>query len=276
MEFAEKRVALRHVDLAFNEAGMDQEETIVFGHSLFFDKTMFAHQLRGLSDRYHIYAYDHRGHGASGRAADDRYDMDVMFDDAAGFIESLGCGPVHYAGNSMGGFVALRLAARRPDLVKSVIALGSSGESEEPGRFDPLETQLLASGGAGLQGTLGAIFFGQSYLNNAAVAPERELWLRKLGAIEPFHAKPGAGVSQRSDILKELRHSSVPVLAVAGAEDQVYPVALSENIAAAAANGISIVIEGAGHSVALEQPLVTNEQIHRFIANLPERSGAEK
>ena len=72
MEFPEKRVALRHVDLAFHEAGMDHDETIVFGHSLFFDKSMFVGQLRGLADRYHIYAYDHRGHGSSGRATDER------------------------------------------------------------------------------------------------------------------------------------------------------------------------------------------------------------
>jgi pimeloyl-ACP methyl ester carboxylesterase len=38
----------------------------------------------------------------------------------ARLIETLGSGPVHLIGNSMGGAVSVRLAARRPDLVKTL------------------------------------------------------------------------------------------------------------------------------------------------------------
>lgn len=45
----------------------------------------------------------------------------------AGFIESLGLGPVGLVGNSMGGATALGVAMERPDLVSSLVLMGSAG-----------------------------------------------------------------------------------------------------------------------------------------------------
>jgi pimeloyl-ACP methyl ester carboxylesterase len=42
--------------------------------------------------------------------------MDNLARDAAELVEAPGAAPCHFAGLSMGGFVAMRLAAWRPDL----------------------------------------------------------------------------------------------------------------------------------------------------------------
>ena len=78
--------------------------------------------------------FDHRGQGRSGVTADG-YDMDTLSEDAAALIEHLGVAPVHFAGLSMGGFVGMRLAARRPELLKTLMLLETSadGEPEENG-----------------------------------------------------------------------------------------------------------------------------------------------
>ena len=108
----------------------------VLSHSLFFDHRMFEAQLKefSLNWSYRVIAYDHRGHGLSANAADGRYDMDTMAADVVALIEHLNLGRVHIVGNSMGGFIALRLAARRPDLVRSAAVLGSSAEPEAKAR----------------------------------------------------------------------------------------------------------------------------------------------
>ena len=56
--------------------------------------------------------------------------MDTVAADAAELIRSLVGGPVHFIGLSMGGFVGMRLAARHPELVKSLVLLETSANAE--------------------------------------------------------------------------------------------------------------------------------------------------
>lgn len=261
-----KFVELDGARIAYIERSGGHAETLILCHSLFLDKRMFAGQLSGLSDRFNIIAYDNRGHGESSKAADGRYDMDALYDDSAALITALGRGPVHFAGCSMGGFVALRLAARRPDLVKSAIAMGSSGDADaNKAQFAEVLGELTTHGGTNLKDTLSWIFFGATSLASTDFANIRDPWIAHLCALDPFFAGPGAGVVYRTRILDELAHCRVPVLAIAGAEDPVYPVALSQSIADTAPLGEISVIDKAGHSVPLEQPDAVNRALRAFL-----------
>ena len=68
-------------------------------------------------------------------------------EDAARLIEAMDAGPCHFVGNSQGGFIALRLAARRPDLLLSCTILGSSGEAEKRTQEFALLVNLSAGAG---------------------------------------------------------------------------------------------------------------------------------
>ena len=72
-----------------------------------------------LADRLLVVRHDRRGYGRSGRppgARSRRQDED----DLAGLIGALDRGPAHVVGNSFGASVALGLARRRPELLRSV------------------------------------------------------------------------------------------------------------------------------------------------------------
>jgi len=122
--------------IAFTDTGSPASRpdapTIVFGHGLLFSGWMFSDQIEALRGQYRCVAIDWRGQGASPPAADGKYDMDTLALDAAAVIESLGAGPVHYVGLSMGGFVGMRLAARRPELIRSLTLIDTSAAPEEP------------------------------------------------------------------------------------------------------------------------------------------------
>lgn len=59
-----------------------------------------------------VYAFDCRGHGASDHTPD--YSFELLRDDVAGAVETLGLHQVSIVGHSLGGMVAYLLAAKRP------------------------------------------------------------------------------------------------------------------------------------------------------------------
>jgi len=241
-------------ELAYRDDGPPDGEPVLLAHSLFFDHTMFdALSARLVAAGHRVVAHDHRGQGASSPAPRQEVSVDRLTTDAAALIEHLGLGPVHVAGNSLGGFVALRLAARRPDLLCTATAMGSSAEEEHSlAEFEPLVAQLGELGGAPLVDSLMYIMFGDTSLREAG--PTVEHWRSKMTALGTDIADAAWQTIHRDSIVDELAGTTVPVLAIAGAEDHAYPPPVSDAHIATATGGRSVTLEGAGHSVALEQP----------------------
>ncbi|MDH3641058.1 MAG: alpha/beta hydrolase [Gammaproteobacteria bacterium] len=67
-----------------------------------------------------LYVLDHRGHGHSSKP-DDRYTTDAYADDVRAFIPTVSDAPVLLAGHSLGGLVAVQVAATAPELVSSLL-----------------------------------------------------------------------------------------------------------------------------------------------------------
>ncbi len=256
------------IDYYYELNGAKNAPAIVFAHSLFFDHRMFDHQVEAFSRDYRVMTYDQRGHGKTPPPADRDYDMDTLANDMAALIEALDLGPAHIVGNSMGGFLALRLAARRPELVRSAAALGSSAEHEyKADEFRPLVVALKENGGGPVIDTLMYIMFGDAMLADPARAEMCASWRSRMAALPASIGDAADAVVERRAVLPELAGCKRPVLAIAGAEDHAYSEELSRNMADAAPNGRSVVVEGAGHSVALEAPSAVNAHLTRHFQN---------
>ncbi len=87
-----------------------------------------------LATRYRVVAYDARGHGRSGRSAS--YDLGGFVADARRVVNEVLVRPAIVVGHSLGGAVALVLAAEAPELVRGVVL------------EDPLLGRFGAAGGA--------------------------------------------------------------------------------------------------------------------------------
>lgn len=273
-------VEINGVDIAFFDQGPRDGVPVILSHSLFFDHTMFdelgQHYLSG---GYRVISYDHPGQGASGDATADQLSVDGLASVAAGLITHLGVGPVHFVGNSLGGMVALRLVARRPELLRSAVAAGASAAAEDSAKlveYAPLAAALTANGGAELAEPILYIMFGDDAINDAGNTAVAQ-WRKHIAALPPRIGPATRGVIYRGDVRPELEHEIgirrvegarlVPVLAVAGAQDHAYPPPISSDDIAAAAAGRAVTIAGAGHSPTLEQPeAVAAETLRHFVA----------
>src|SRR3954465_3125729 len=146
-------------------------ETLVFSHGLLWGTELFAPQLAALRSRYRCIAWDHRGQGRS--AADHRacIGMELGWQDAVHLIEALVAGPVHFCGLSMGGFVAMRMAARRPDLVRSLILLETSADpepTENIGRYRMLARVVRLLGPRIIKNQVAPIMLGKTLIGDKA------------------------------------------------------------------------------------------------------------
>jgi len=243
--------------------------TIVFGHGLLFGGWMFRRQIDGLRDDYRCITLDWRGQGQSPRARAG-YDMDTLTDDAVGLIDRLGTAPVHWVGLSMGGFVGMRVAARRPRSIRSLVLLNTSADREPlyGAVQDLLLAQIYRWAGIGpVQRQVENILFGATFRN----APEGrriiDEWVMKLAESDRRGiAAAVVGVLTRKAVSHELCRITAPTLVIAGEQDKAIPIARGRRIAQAIAGARFELVPLAGHSSTLEQPEIVTALLRNFLA----------
>jgi 3-oxoadipate enol-lactonase len=257
-------------ELYYEDTG-GRGQAILFSHGLFWDTSLFAPQIAALKSRYRCVAYDHRGQGRSAESDLRTIDMDTLFADAVALIEALDLKPVHVCGLSMGGFVAMRLGARRPDLVRSLLLLDTSADPEPPENAPKyrLGNWIARFLGVGLvvDATM-PMMFGKSALRDPARAAERDAWRRHLRSNRRSLWRAVNGVIERPSVYHELSRITAPTLVIVGEEDTVTVPAKAERIAAAIAGAKLVRISRAGHILTLEQPQAATRAISGFLDGL--------
>jgi 3-oxoadipate enol-lactonase len=243
------------------------EETLLFSHGLLMSHEMFRAQINFLKSRYRCIAYDHRGQGRS-EVTRDGYDMDSLYLDAVALIENLQLDAVHFIGLSMGGFVGMRLAARKPHLIKSLSLLETSADAEVYTlKYKLLNTIVRIAGTKPVHKKVMNILFGQSFLNNPNKKDEVDFWTKHLITRPRSITKAVDGVISRQSIFKEICSIALPTLIIVGNEDVATPTEKAQRIHKQINGSILEVIDGAGHSSSVEEPEKINLLLLEFISS---------
>jgi pimeloyl-ACP methyl ester carboxylesterase len=108
------------VNITYDDLGAG-DPALVFIHGWCCDRSYFAPQVDHFSASHRVVAVDQRGHGKTPPADDGDYSVAAFAGDAAELIRTLGLDRPVVVGHSLGGVVALALAASQPDLVRGVV-----------------------------------------------------------------------------------------------------------------------------------------------------------
>jgi len=168
----------------------------------------------------------------------------------ARWIESSFGEPVHLAGNSMGGHVAIHVAATRPDLVRSLTLIDSTGIPFELAPGEHLRNLAMPRGLASFALVLGRDLFraGPSSV------------LLALGRLLVDDARP---------LLRQLR---MPVQLIWGNRDPLVPLTYGKRMLSEVPHARLEVIDDAGHVPMWEQPAAFNRALLAFIDDVDHRA----
>jgi pimeloyl-ACP methyl ester carboxylesterase len=225
---------------------------VVLIHGLGGSAEWWKHNLDALAREHTVAAIDLVGFGRN-RLFLRRSHLPLQFEEVASllarWIESEFDEPVHLVGNSMGGHIAIHVAARRPDLVRSLTLVNATGI---PFALDP-----------------------RAHVVNLALPPGL-MSLARLIARDLFRAGPlsfsiALARLLRNDARPLLRTLRMPVLLLWGEHDPLVPLAYAEQMREAIAGARLVVLPGAAHVPMWENPAAFNDALLAFLRQADQR-----
>ncbi len=243
---------------------------VVLLHAFPLSSAMWSAQREALSADYRVLNPDQRGFGGS-PLGDDEPSLDAVADDVVALLDVKAIDRAVVGGLSMGGFVAMRMAARRPDLVRSLILLETSSDPEPVeniAQYRLLTKVVRYIGTWPVRAKVSQIMLGKTILTERArhsdVQRFTELMMRRRDVWRAVN-----GVIDRAGIHEELSRITTPTVILVGDEDVATPRIKAEKIASAIAHARVVTIPRAGHSSSVEEPRAVTSAIESFLAAFP-------
>jgi pimeloyl-ACP methyl ester carboxylesterase len=206
-----------------------------------FDSTV----LPAVENDFNIYAYDRTAHGFTGDREGSMH-FEYQYEEAVAYLEDVVKEPAHLIGFSDGAIIALMVAMRRPELVKSVVSFG--GNFHHTGTLPLPEWDGFVS--------------PEDREEHAATSPDAPETLD--GKIAKMFA---IWKSEPDFTVADIEQIKCPVLVLVGDDDVIshkHSVLMFESIP----QGRLAVIPGASHQANKEKPELFQYLIKDFLSNL--------
>jgi pimeloyl-ACP methyl ester carboxylesterase len=249
---------VRGLDIHYLEWGEAGSPPMVLLHGLTGHAHTWDHMAPGLSDSYHVFAPDQRGHGDSAAAA--TYATQDFVDDLGALVRAWGVSRFVLMGLSMGGHNAMAYAASHPEQVERLIVI------DIPPRMDRAQapnweviSRLAETGHRRYASADEALVDARA---GNPTAPEENLryrteWnLRRLddGALQLKYDPKAPARWDPADLWERLPAIKTPTLLVRGGKTLVLPSEVAAEMVGAFPDADFVEVLDSGHSVPTDCP----------------------
>ena len=263
-------------------------EPALFVHGLAGSSRNWTDLMDLLSPQLAGAALDLPGSGDSPPRPVGRYSISALAQTVATLIERQGRGPVHLLGNSMGGAVSLRVAARRPHLVRSLTLISPALPDVRP-RLDLVRFPLTSIPRLGnwlldkyqtlpaerrVAATFATCYFDPAQVPAARFATEVAELTRRDSLPYAQAALIGYVRALTSESLRggglpawrEAAPVTVPTLVIYGSDDRLVSPRMAGRAARAFRHGRIVVLPRTGHVAQMERPAEVAAEVRVLLA----------
>ena len=252
--------ALRTEPAGVRVAGPPDAPSIVFVHGTRLTGAMWAAQQAELSGEFRTIAIDLPAHGAR---AGEPFALEGAANALAETIRDHATGGrAVVVGLSLGGYVAMALAARQPTLVRGLVLSGATAEPVGARSLPFLALATLMDRiEVGLLDRINAAFFRSRY-------PARIAEPIIAGGFWPKGGAQALRAIAGEHFLPRLATYPGPTLILNGELDVIFRLS-APTFASAAVDARRVLLAGATHLASLDRPLAFSEGVRRFARSLP-------
>ncbi len=223
-------------------------EPVVLVHGLSGSTRWWARNVPDLAEHYRVYLVNLPGFGAFRRPAR-RFVLSEATSWLLAWMEAVGLEGAHLVGHSMGGYLSLKLAARRPDAVRKLVLVDPAGV--------PSDRTML--------GHLGPLLLSARYARPTFLP----VLVRDALYAGPFTLLRTARDLLAEDVRGDLHRVGMPTLLIWGDRDPLIPPSIGDVMQAEIPDSRLLVIERAGHNPMFDRPENFNRALLAFLAGDP-------
>lgn len=130
--FAQRFYDVAGVRTRVLEAGDRDAPPLIFLHGVNGHAETYIRNIGPHAGQYHVYAIDFVGHGLSAKPLDRSYEIDTYVEHVLDFMDAIGVQRARLSGESLGGWVAAKLAGAHPERVEKLVLNTPGGLNAEP------------------------------------------------------------------------------------------------------------------------------------------------